>query len=149
VRLIWTPEDGEKREWSFRPMALMTEDVEAIEAVGGPAWASYDEFGELFMKGNRRAHRAALWILLRGERPALQFHQLRLRADEVRVDFEPDEAAIIRDELRANPSLDAAERDFLLAALADPDDPLLREEVPASPLEGSPSGSGDAATDGT
>jgi hypothetical protein len=149
VRLIWTPEDGERREWSFRPMQLMTEDVEDIEVVGGRAWQSYDEFGELFMKGNRRAHRAALWVLLRRERPTLEFHNLQLRADEVQVDFEEDEAAALRDQLRENPSLDPVQRDFLLAALADPDDPLLRGEVPASPLEGSPSGSGDAATDGT
>ncbi len=141
MRLIWTPEDGEKREWSFRPIELMTADTEDIESVGGSAWRSYDEFGEMFMRGNRRAHRAALWILLRAERPALQFHDLQLRADEVQVDYEPDEAAILREELRANPALESAQRDYLLAALG--------EEPGTSPLGESPSESGDAATGGT
>lgn len=141
MRLIWTPEDGEKREWLFRPMELMSEDTEDIEAVGGAAWRSYDEFGDVFMRGNRRAHRAALWILLRHERPALQFHDLRLRADEVQVDFEEHEARVLREELSADRTLDPAQREFLVAALAG--------EPGNSPLEGSPSGSGDAATDGT
>lgn len=141
MRLIWTPEDGEKREWSFRPMQLMTQDVEDIEAVGGAMWRSFDEFGDVFMRGNRRAHRAALWILLRAERPRLEFHDLQLRADEVEVDFEPDEAAILREQLGSDRSLDPAQREFLVAALAG--------EPGNSPLEGSPSGSGDAATDGT
>lgn len=130
MRLIYTPEDGEKREWLFAPMHLMTPESEAIEEVGGALWDNYDDFGVKFMNGNRRAYRAALWIMLRRENPSLRFAELSVRADEIDIDFDDAEQARIREVMLADPDIDDQERERLLAEIrgeapdpkAEPDD---------------------------
>jgi hypothetical protein len=117
VRLIYTPEDGEKREFSFRPPKLMSPEVEALEDVGGDAWDSFDEFAVKFLKGNRRAYRAALWLMLKREEPALKFRDLVVRVDEVSVEFDDDEAQKVRQAIVDEPELDADERESLLAVM--------------------------------
>jgi len=120
MRLIWTPNNGEKREFSFQPAKLVSAEAEAIEDAGGPAWDSFEEFGQKFLKGNRRAYRAALWVMLRREQPALRFTDLSLRVDEVEVDFDAAETARLREQIFADPDMDAEQRAHLLAII-DPD----------------------------
>lgn len=100
MKLVWAPEGGERREWEFTPRLLRTVDAEAIEDVGGARWEDLETFEALFRKGNRRALRAALWIVRRRDEPSLAFDSLDLRADEVRYDpWGEDERATIRERL--------------------------------------------------
>lgn len=117
MRLIYTPEDGEKREFTFRPRQLMSPEAEALEDVGGDAWDSFDEFGMKFLKGNRRAYRAALWLMLKREEPTLRFRDLVVRVDEIEVEFEDDESAQLREAIAAEPNIDDDQRDALLEVM--------------------------------
>jgi len=100
VRLVWRPEGGERREWEFTPRLLRTVDAESLEAVGGRFWDDLETFEAYFRKGNRRALRAALWVMRRRDEPDLEFDSLDLRADEVAFDpWGDDEKAWIRERL--------------------------------------------------
>jgi hypothetical protein len=115
MRLIWTPEDGgEKREYSFRPLKLLSPEAEAIEEVGGRAWETFDEFGRLFMLGNRKALRAALWVMRKREEPRLRFQDLSLRVDEVATEYDDDEKQQMRDGITQNETLDPEQRQMLI-----------------------------------
>jgi hypothetical protein len=147
VRLVWTPEEGEKREFSFRPNKLMSVEAELIESLGGEAWETFDEFGRLFMKGNRRAYRAALFVLLKRTEPGRKFRDLNLRADEIAVDYEDDELAQILARVELDDDIDPEQRELLIASLgeqasvpkAQPSEPSQSETV---------SGTEDAPTAG-
>lgn len=117
MRLIYTPEDGEKQEFSFVPARLMSPEAEAIENVGGDAWESFDEFGIKFMKGNRRAYRAALWIMLRRSNPALKFAHLVIRMDEISIDFDQPEREAIRAAIVGDEDMDESQRARLLSEM--------------------------------
>ncbi len=98
MRLIWEPEGAERREWEFTPHKLRTVEVEDLESVGGTAWEDFDEFRRLFRKANRRALRAALWIVRRRDETGLRFDQLDLSASEVKIDeWGDDEKAELRE----------------------------------------------------
>jgi len=130
LRLIYTPENGEKREFAFMPAKLMSAEAEAIEDAGGAAWESFEEFGQKFLRGNRRAYRAALWIMLRREQPTLRFADLSLRVDEIEVDFDAAETARLREQVLGDPDMDAEQRAHLLSIL-DPDADTSDPEVEA------------------
>lgn len=132
MRLIWTPPEGETREFLFRPNETLSPDAEAIELVGGEAWETWDGFVRLFHRGHRRALRAALWICRRrADEPHLRFAALVLRADEVKIDYDEDELKAMRAKTRADPDLDPETRAALLEAFGgdQPDD----EEEAAAP----------------
>ena len=102
MRVIWTPTEGERREWEFAPSQLRTVEAEAIENVGGSRWDNLDTFENLLIRGNRRARRAVLWILLRREKASLNFDTLDLQANEVTIDYWGEtEKAWIRERMLA------------------------------------------------
>ena len=135
VRLIYEPVgDGEhpeflreKQEFLFRANRLLSPEAEAIEDVGGGTWDNFDEFGRKFMVGNRKAYRAALWIMLKRTHPTLRFHEVQFQVDEVYVDLEDDEAEQLREQFRRDPDLDPAQKAHLLRVLGDDPDPAVGE----------------------
>lgn len=140
--LIWEPDDGESRQWEIKPMQLMTPDAEAIESVGGNRWDNYDDFGRRFMTADRRAYRAALWVLRRREEPDLEFETLSVRADEIRLEWDEQETARLRQVMLADPDLTPEQRAELLDEIKEQartdtggDDPK------ASPADDAPTGS--------
>jgi len=114
VLLTYTPDDGEKREFSFRPRKLVSAEAEALEDATG--W-TFDEFGQKFLAGSMKAKRAALWVLMKREQPTLKFRDLSITPDEVALDFESDEAAALREQLAADDTIDAEQRENVLAVL--------------------------------
>jgi hypothetical protein len=97
--LHYAPHDGEPKTFTFRPGELMSFEAEAIEEVGGDQWRSFAEFGDLFNLQNRRAWRAALWVMLRREDPKLAFNTLVFRLDEVTMEYEDEEIERIRQDV--------------------------------------------------
>jgi hypothetical protein len=89
--VIYEPVDGERQEFEYHPNELLSFDSEAIEDVGGPTWADYEEFGERLSSGNLKARRAILWIMLRRQNPKLRFSDLVVRVDEVNIDADADD----------------------------------------------------------
>lgn len=87
MRIIHQPPGGERREWELDPDSLLTVDAEAVELLGGRTWEDFDEWKRLLRKGNRRAVRAALWVVRHHDEPKLTFESLSLRADEVKFNL--------------------------------------------------------------
>lgn len=99
--LIYTPHDGERQEFVFRPGELLSPEAEVLEECGGPSWGTYPEFGEKFMAGHLKARRAALWIMLKRQNPRLKLADVIVRPDELDFDFEPHEKDRLRELLEA------------------------------------------------
>lgn len=98
----YTPEGAEPQQWTFQPGKLDSLEAEAIEEVGGAAWASYYEFGQKLLNGSAKAQRAILWTMLRRAQPKLRFDEVSYPQEDVFVGYEASETARLREAL-ANP----------------------------------------------
>lgn len=119
MKITYVPIDGEKREFIFRPGELTNLEAELIEIQGGEIWDSYEEFGRLFMNGNMRAYRAALWVCLRREQPRLKFNDLSFRVDQLNVELEEDERDRIVAAIADDIDIEEEQREALLSILAE------------------------------
>lgn len=140
--LTWQSDKAPSREWEFTPRRLLTPEAEAIENVGGSVWDNFDEFARLFNAGNRRALRAALWIMLRREDPKIEFDSLNVGAYDIKVSFGDDEKSVIRDLLVSQPDMDPEQRETFIEWLGE--DPAknpkeeLRSDLPQHQTESAP-----------
>jgi hypothetical protein len=117
VKIIYSPRDGERREWTWKPSELPSHEAELIEdAMDLP----YQAFVAKWLSGSTRARRALLWVLLRRDVPALEFGQVRFLLDELGDDFDDDEVANDAGPARTTPEDDPVEAG---RARADPGDP--------------------------
>lgn len=117
--IIYTPEDGPRQEFTFRPGELMSPEAEALEEAGGASWDTFEEYGQRFMAGSLKARRAALWILLRRSDPKLRFSDLVVRVAELSVKYDAEELGRIRANIEADDTLTDAERAEAIAAVTD------------------------------
>jgi hypothetical protein len=120
--LRYRPDDGPVVEFEFRPGDMETPDSEAVEAVGGEAWGTFEEWGALFFRGSQKARRAALWIFLRKTNPRLKFDDLKIRADQTDVDYTLRERNRIIETMLADPSIDDEQRETLTAMIGEATD---------------------------
>lgn len=88
--LIYEPHDGERQEFPFDPFLLRSVEAEAVEELG--PWDTYAEWGQKLLVGHRRAARALLWVMLRRTKPDLDFDDVSVIVDELRLFFPEDEA---------------------------------------------------------
>src|SRR5215216_265790 len=89
------------------------EESEAIEDLG--YWAAFGEWSTAFGVSNRRAIRAALWLMLRRENPAVEFDSLNPLISELDIDYSPDDLARWRQSIEDAPDLSDDQRIVLLA----------------------------------
>lgn len=83
--VTYTPEDGDKREWSFRPGRVRVSEQVLIEKKSGMRW---DEWVSNCKMGNASARRVLLWHLLRLEHPHYRFEDVPdFYADELLVEL--------------------------------------------------------------
>lgn len=117
MKLIYTP-DPEKpsQTYDFEPSKLLSAEAEAIEDLKA-RWDTFEEFGQLFLKGNAKAHRAALWVMMRRVNPAVRFEDLNYPLEALRITFTDDEANRFIESIRSNPDLDEAQKDYLIQTL--------------------------------
>lgn len=115
----YRPDKGPAREFDFVPGDLESSDSEAVEAVGGAAWGTYEEFGALFFRGSQKAMRAALWVCLRREQPRLKFTDLSLRVNQIDVEYSAAERDAILTVMLADPNLDDDQRANLAKVVKD------------------------------
>lgn len=123
MKLIYTPEDGDREVYDFIPAKLLSPEAEAIEDVGGNAWDTFEEFGQKFMRGSVRARRAALWVMKRRVDPKFRFDQCVFKISEIDVDFSTDELTRVRGALEQMEGGDLPEADRT-AALQQIDEAL-------------------------
>lgn len=121
--LIYTPENGERQEFVFRPIELNNLDAEDLEEVGGNVWDDSGEFERAFHQGKTRALRAALWISMRATKPELTFDQVQFKLNEVDVFLEPKEREQIRKALEEGiySGAQAEQAEAILAAEPEPE----------------------------
>lgn len=151
MKLTFTPPDGPVEEYDFIPGKLLSVEAEAIEDLKGARWDSFEEFGQLFLKGNAKAHRAALWIMKRRVEPGLRFEDLTFEIGALRMSFTDEEARKFEESIRANPDLDEEQKNYLVSTLdlATHDGELrdgtdLKDESPTSGPDDSPSATPDS-----
>lgn len=139
--VTYTPAGSPPQTFPFRPFDMGPEEYEPIEALG--LWESLEEFDRAVRHSQRTAWRVALWTCMRRETPDLTLDQVRPRALEVAVRYEPDEELAIAELTLADPDTAPALRAVLEANLPD-----LRRAVGKDPGTGdpTPSPSDDAAT---
>jgi hypothetical protein len=136
----YAPEGAEPQEWTFRPGELESHEAEAIEEVGGAAWASYYEFGQKILNGSAKAQRAILWTMLRRAQPRLQFDEVSYRQQDVFVGYEPAEVANLRAALKdPATTMPDDQRDAVLEAI-DASTAVDRDPGAATPATAEPAG---------
>lgn len=140
--VTYTPAGSPPQTFPFRPFDMGPEEYEPIEALG--LWESLEAFDRSVRQSQRTAWRVALWTCLRRETPDLTLDQVRPRALEVAVRYEPDEELAIAELTLADPDTPVDLRAILEANLPD-----LRRAVGKDPATGdpTPSPSADAATE--
>ena len=145
MKIIYTPTDGEKREFIFRPGELTNVETEMIEIQGGEAWDTYEDFGRKFMSGSMRAYRAALWICLKRQDPKIKFLDVSFRVDELDVDLEDDEKGRIYAAIEGDENIDDEQREQMLALLKEgTDDQAVLKQIPdLETVVGEPMGKGE------
>ena len=119
MKITYTPNDGEAREFIFRPGELSNIEAELIEIQGGELWATYEDFGRHFMNGGMRAYRAALWICLRRVNPKIKFMDVSFRVDEIDVDLEQEERDRIQAAIEGDQDLDDDQREAMIDLLEE------------------------------
>jgi hypothetical protein len=109
-------EDGDKREWQFKPDRLLTTEAEAIERVTG---MTYADFGESLMNGGMTARRAMVWVLRkRNGEPELKFRDVDFPVGDVDIDLDDGEKEKMRQALLADANLTEEQRTYALAELS-------------------------------
>lgn len=117
MKLVFKQDGKPTETYDFEPMKLLSVEAEAIEDLPGAKWDTFEEFGQMFLKGNSRAHRAALWICKRRLDPALRFQDLSYELGALRITFTDDEAARFIASIRENPDLDEQQKNYLIEIL--------------------------------
>lgn len=118
MKMIFDPPDGDRLEIDFEPAKLMSVEAEAIEDLPQGKWETFEEFGQMFLKGSARAHKAALWILMRRTNPGLKFTDLNYPLSALRISLTDDEMARFRKSITENPNMDEDQKKFLLDSLS-------------------------------
>jgi hypothetical protein len=139
--IIYAPDGGESKRFPITPGKLRSLDAEAIEEVGGATWENFDQWDTKFRRGNKKAERAGLWICLRQENPALQFHDVDFATGDIAVVYDDDEKRAMRAQVRADKDIGEDDRVKLLDIIGEP---AGGEDV--TPLEPSASPSAETGT---
>ena len=96
MKVVYRPDGGEAQSWTYKPGKVRAGDAELIERRVGVSW---DEFNRQVAQGSALARRALLWHFQRQTHPTLRFEDVDFAMDELRVEFDRDEIATIREQL--------------------------------------------------
>lgn len=131
MKIVYAPEDGDSREFAFKPRRLFSFDSEAIEAVGGDVWSNWDGFLAALADTKGRALRAVLWHELRKEKPGLMFAEVVVRPGEISAYYDDEEIEEAR-ALAADPNTPDEVRQGIWEALGKGD-----AQAPSEPSDSS------------
>jgi hypothetical protein len=118
VIITYSPQDGEARRWDLKTVRLLSSEAEAVERATD---LTYAQVRDLLSKGSARALRAIAWVLAKRDAPTLRYGQFDPAEDELDIDFDAAERAVLREEALSSPDLSDAEREQFLALLAEPE----------------------------
>lgn len=86
--VIYTPDSGNKQQWTFEIDELPSRDAEDIEEATG---LLFDDWRWRVQAGGAKAQRALLWVLLRRENSRLRFEEISYRVGELSVQYTIEE----------------------------------------------------------
>ena len=136
MKIVYAPNDGDEREFTFKPRQLFSFDSEAIEAEGESVWGNWNGFLAALADEKGRALRAVLWHELRKSKPELTFAEVVVRPGEIQAFYDDEEIAEAR-ALAADPDAPDEVREAIWAALGKGDE--------GEPSESSDSGTGSSS----
>lgn len=93
MKLIYTPEDGPRQEFVYKPGKIRAGDAELLERRTSMSWG---DFNQQLARGSILARRALLWFFLRQTHVALRFEDVDFALDELQLEFDRGEWATIR-----------------------------------------------------
>lgn len=153
MKVVFTPKDGQRREWPFEP-----DDIEMADAsfIKKQTRMTHSEWKKALLEEDADALHGLLWVLFKLENPLFRWTDVRFRMNEVTFDFDDAEIGLIIDRLASLSPEEAADAnvaalramleaqgvdvDALVAArLADPEfEPKPADEVEQDPKAESP-----------
>lgn len=95
-RFTYSPEGAEPRSWPYEPNRMMNAETEAIERKTGMGFAEWQHKVEA---GSTLAIHGLLWVLLKRKDPTLRWEQVEFCMADVALDYDDDEAELIRQSL--------------------------------------------------
>jgi hypothetical protein len=115
MRLVYSPEGGDRQEWQVDLGRMRVAECEAIERRTGMPYGT--TFKEKLLQGNTTARRALLWTMQRRTHHNLRYEDVDFADVEVLLELDRDELQRAYDELRDNVGLDDDMRQFQLAMI--------------------------------
>lgn len=113
--VTYTPDEGDKREWRFKPERLLATEAEAVERVTG---GTYSEFGASLMNGGVTARRALVWIMRKRDgEPEVKFRDVDFPIGALSIELDDEEKALVRQAVSSNEAMSDEDRETLLAEL--------------------------------
>lgn len=131
MKLIYTPENGARAEWTFKLGRLLNVEAEEIEKRTGMTFTAWKA---AVQSGSMLAMHALLFVLLRRDQPRLAWDQVQFADEDVELEYDLDETIALRDSLKAQLEGDTLDPDAvagvrnLVAAL----DEEIAEQQPAA-----------------
>lgn len=135
--IAYTPQDGTEHRWDLKTARILSTEAVAVEKVTDLTWP---QVKANLAQGSIGSLRAVAWILSKRDDPTLRYSQFDPAEEELELDFDAEERALLRAEVEQSEDLTDTERAQALAALADPED----ANASASEDEGPKDGSGEA-----
>jgi hypothetical protein len=96
VFVTYTPEKGDRLEFTVYPLRMRSSEQEAIERASGMTFGAWTQ---AVQGGSSTARRVLLWVLLRREHKTLRLDDVDFAWDELLVENSAEELAALRAEL--------------------------------------------------
>jgi hypothetical protein len=107
------PQDGERQEWDFDPDDILISEAELVQRHFGGTW---DEFSVAVQKGDAKARRVLLWMLMRREHKAIQVRDVPdFRTGELKVEHSVAELLDLQEKI-VGADMPPAQQQMMVAA---------------------------------
>lgn len=97
MKVKYTPENGDPKEFDYNPNKLMSAEREAIETRLG---LSFKAFADGVLNGNSRCRRVLLYTLQKREHPTISYDDVDFAMDELKVEMTKGEIEIAVAQMR-------------------------------------------------
>jgi hypothetical protein len=112
VELVYRPDGQDVQRWIFDARKIRQGEMEAVERRTG--WPFATEFLLNLQKGDSRARKALLWIMLRRQHPTLKYEDVDFANDEVVLEYDRAELAEQRRSIEQSSVISEEERALAL-----------------------------------
>jgi len=94
--LIYKPAEDDVQKFEFKPAKVSAFEAEAVEDATGMDW---DDVTTKLLKGNVKARRALLWMMLKRTHPKLKFSDVSFSLGELELQLDLEELVAMREEV--------------------------------------------------